>query len=151
MELWVSLQREGITIVSEQNKRLVRRLVHEVWNQGNLSLIDELVTPDYVRHDLAWPEPICGPEGFKQYVATIRGAFADSQITLEDLIAEGDKVVTRWTLKATHQGDFMGIPPTWREVHLSGLSIIRFEQDRIAEGWDGYDALSLMHQLGVVP
>jgi steroid delta-isomerase-like uncharacterized protein len=137
--------------MSEENKRLVRRLVNEIWNQGKLELIDELVDANYVRHDPAWPEPIHGQEGLRQYIAATRHAIADGQFTIEDLIAEGDKVVTRWTLQGTQQGEFMGIPPTWREVSLTGISIMRVENGRIAEVWDGYDALSLMQQLGVVP
>ncbi len=137
--------------MSDDNKRLVRRLVHEVWNQGKLELIPELIDPDYVRHDPAWPEEVHGREGYKQYVATTRHALADGQLTIEDLIAEGDKVVSRWTLRGTQQGEFLGIRPTWREVHLHGISITRVEHGKIAEVWDGYDALGLMQQLGVVP
>ena len=135
----------------DDNKRLVRRLVDEVWNRGNLDLIDEIANADYVRHDPSWPEPIQNRDAYKEYVATVRHAFADLQFTIEDLIAEGDKVVVRWTLKGTHDGEFMGIKPTWREVTLPGMTIIRIGSGRIAEGWDGYDALGLMQQLGVIP
>jgi len=137
--------------VVENNKRLVRRLVDEVWNQGDLGLIDEIVSPDYVRHDPSWPGQIQGPEAYKEYVSTLRQAFADGRITAEDLIAEDSKVVVRWVMRGTHQGEFLGIPPTWREVDVSGVTIIRFENGKVAEGWDGYDALGLMQQLGVVP
>ena len=135
----------------EDNKRLVRRWTDEVWNQGKLDLIDELVAPDYVRQDPAWPEEVQGREGLRQYVSTVRQAFTDLQVTIEDIIAEADKVVVRWRAKATHQGDFLGIRPTWREIAMAGISIHRIASGRIAETWDRYDALGLMQQLGVVP
>lgn len=135
----------------EKNKRLVRRLVQEVWNWRNLDLIDELIAPGYVRHDPAWPEPIQGREAMREYVATMRSAFADYQLTVEDLIAEGDRVVVRWTAKATHQGQFLGIRPTFKEVNVPGITILRFEDGQVAEAWDAYDALGLMQQLGVIP
>lgn len=137
--------------MSEENKRLVRRLVEEVWNQENLAALDELLASDYVRHDPSWPDEVRGPEGFKQYASTVQAACPDGRFTVEDLIAEGDKVVIRWTLKGTHQGEFLGILPTWRDVTLTGISILRIQEGKIVEGWGGYDTLGLMHQLGVVP
>jgi len=135
----------------ENNKRVARRFLHEVWNQGNLDLIDELVALDYVRHDPAWPEEVRGREGLRQYVSTIRQAFADFRVTTEEILAEGDKVVVRWRAQGTHQSDFMGIRPTWREIALVGMSMHRIDNGRIAESWDGYDTLGVMQQLGVVP
>jgi steroid delta-isomerase-like uncharacterized protein len=137
--------------MSEENKRLVRRLIDEVWNQGKLDVIEELVARGYVRHDPSWPDELHGLEGFRQYAATVRAACPDGRFTIDDLIAEGDKVAIRWTLKGTHQGEFLGIPPTWRDLALIGISIHRIQEGKIIEGWDGYDALSLMHQLGVIP
>lgn len=135
----------------EDNKRLVRRFVYEVWHQGNLDLIDEIVAADYVRHDPAWPEEVRGRDGLRQYMSTVRQAFADLQVTIEEIIAEGDKVVVRWRAKGTHQDDFMGIRATWRGMALLGMSMHRIESGQIAETWDGYDALGLMQQLGVIP
>ncbi len=135
----------------EENKRLVRRLVQEVWNWRNLDLIDELIAPEYVRYDPSWPDAVHGREAFREYISIMRGAFTDLQLTLEDLIAEGDKVVVRWTSRATHQGEFMGIQPTFREVTVAGITILRIESGQVAEAWDAYDALGLMQQLGVIP
>ncbi len=137
--------------MSEENKRLVRRLIDEVWNQGKLDVLHELVTSDYVRHDPSWPDEIRGPEGFKQYAGTVHAACPDGRFTVEDLIAEGDKTAVRWTFKGTHQGEFLGIPPTWKEITLVGITILRVQEGKIVEAWGGYDALSLMQQLGVVP
>jgi len=137
--------------VAEDNKRLALRLVEEVWNQGNLDVIDEIVASDYVRHDPGWPEEIRGREGLRQKLSSVRQAFADFQVTVEDVIAESDRVVVRWRMKGTHHGDFMGIQPTGRDIALAGMSMHRVDNGQIAESWDGYDALGLMQQLGVVP
>ena len=137
--------------MSEGNKALVRHLVDEVWNKGNLALLDEIVDASYVRQDPSWPEEIRGPEGFKQYVKTMRDSFWEGRFEVQDMLAEADKVAVRWTFSGMHIGEFMGIPATWRQVGLTGISIIRIQDGKVAQGWDGYDALSLMHQLGVVP
>jgi steroid delta-isomerase-like uncharacterized protein len=137
--------------VIENNKRLVRRLVEEIWNQGNLDVIDEIVTSDYVRHDPGWPEEISGREGLREKLCSIRRAFGDLEVTVEDLIAESDRVVVRWRMKGTHQADFMGIMPTRLDIALVGMSMHRMDNGQIAETWDGYDSLGLMQQLGVVP
>jgi steroid delta-isomerase-like uncharacterized protein len=137
--------------VIENNKRLVRRLVEEIWNQGNLDVIDEIVTSDYVPHDPGWPEEISGREGLREKLCSIRRAFGDLEVTVEDLIAESDRVVVRWRMKGTHQADFMGIMPTRRDIALVGMSMHRMDNGQIAETWDGYDSLGLMQQLGVVP
>jgi steroid delta-isomerase-like uncharacterized protein len=137
--------------MSEENKRLVRRLIDEVWNQGRLEVLGELVTSDFVRHDPSWPDEACGLEGFKQYAATVHTACPDGRFTIEDMIAEGDKVGVRWTFQGTHQGEFFGVPPTWKEIKLAGVTLLCVREGKFVEAWNGYDALSLMHQLGVVP
>jgi predicted SnoaL-like aldol condensation-catalyzing enzyme len=97
----------------EENKALARRVLEEMFNKGNLEVADELLAPDYVDHDPAMPEDVRGPEGFKEYVRAYRSAFSDIHIRIEEQIAEGDKVVTRWTGTGTHDGDLAGIaPPT---------------------------------------
>jgi steroid delta-isomerase-like uncharacterized protein len=97
--------------MSEANKDVVRRIVEEVWNGGKLDSIDEFYAADFVNTDPSSPE-VKNLEQFKQWVAEMHAGFSDEQITVEDLIAEGDKVVEQWSAKATHTGDFMGIPPT---------------------------------------
>ena len=136
---------------TEQNKAMDRRVYEEVWNRGNLAVIDELVAANYVDHD---PQPtgaLKGLEGLKQSVTMYRTAFPDVHFTIEDQIAEGDTVVTRWTARGTHQGPLMGIPPTGKQAMVTGVSITRWASGQVAEGWTNFDALGLLHQLGAVP
>ena len=135
---------------AEENKALARRVIEEMFNKGNLALADELIAPEYVDHDPAMPEDIRGPEGFKQYVGAYRSAFSDLHVGIEDQIAEGDKVVTRWTGTGTHDGEFASIAPTGNRVTLPGMEIVRISGGKLVEGWEGYDSMNLMRQLGVV-
>ena len=136
---------------TQENKALARRVLEEMFNKGNLNLADEVFAPDYVDHDPAMPEDIRGPEGFKEYVSIFRTAFPDIHLEIEDQVAEGDKVVTRWTGTGTHEGDLMGIAPTGNKVTLPGMEIVRISGGKLAEGWEGYDSMVLMEQLGVMP
>jgi steroid delta-isomerase-like uncharacterized protein len=133
------------------NKEIIRRLVEGVWRDRNLSLIDDLVAQDYVGHDPTQPEPIRGPEGFKQFVDMYQSAFHDAAVTIDDQIAEGDRVVTRWTGRGTHTGELMGIAPTGKEVTVSGITVSRLVNGKIAEEWELMDALGMLVQLGAVP
>ena len=138
--------------MSDQNKALARRNVEEIWNQGNLSVIDELVAPNATFHDPSVPGgKFTGPEGFRQFVQIYRGAFPDVRITIEDLIAEGDKVVSRWTATGTHKGQFMGIAPTNKHSTVTGVNIERFQNGKVVEGWANYDMFGMLQQMGVVP
>jgi steroid delta-isomerase-like uncharacterized protein len=133
--------------MSEENRSLARRS-WEIVNQHDPDLIDEMYTDDFV-----WHEPdqdIHGSEEARQFVTTFFNAFPDINVTVEDEIAEGDKVVTRWTMRGTHQGDLMGIAPTERQIEFEGITIHRIEGDKIAEEWERYDMLGFMEQLGVV-
>ena len=96
---------------AQENKAVSRRVAEEIFNEGNLDLADELYAPDYVLHDPSLPEDLHGPEALKQYAAMNLGAFPDARVTVEDQIAEGDMVVTRWTATGTHTGELLGIPP----------------------------------------
>ena len=136
---------------AEENKAVSRRVAEEVFNGHNVDLADELYAPDYVLHDPSLPEDLHGPEGIKRYVAMTLGAFPDIRVAVEDQVAEGDKVVSRWTATGTHTGDLMGIPPTGRRVEISGVTINRFSGGKIAEDWYQSDDLGMMQQLGVVP
>ena len=136
---------------TEENKALIRRIVEELWNQGNLGLADELVAPDYVDHDSAMPEEVRGIEGFKQFVAMYKAGSSDGRIVVEDQVAEGDKVTTRWTAIGTHDGDLFGIPPTGNRVEFTGMEISRISGGKLAETWDNYDVMGMMQQLGVIP
>jgi len=136
---------------TEQNKAMDRRVYEEVWNGGNLAVIDELVAANYVDHDQEPTGALEGLEGLKQSVTMYRTAFPDVHFTVEDQIAEGDRVVTRWTARGTHQDAFMGIPPTGKQAMVTGISITRVASGKVVEGWTNFDALGLLHQLGAVP
>ena len=135
---------------AEENKAIARRLFEGVWNQGKLDVADEILAADYVFHAPV-PREVRGPEGFKQFVSMYRTAFPDVQYTIEDQIAEGDKVVTRWTCTGTHTGELMGIPPTGVQVTVTGIVIGRIAGGKIVEDWGNWDALGMLQQLGVVP
>ena len=136
---------------AEENKALARRVIEEMFNKGNLDVADEVLALDYVDHDPASPEEIRGPGGFKRFVATARSAFPDTHVRIEDQVAEGDLVATRYVYSGTQEGELEGIPPTGNRVEFSGIIIDRFSGGKLAESWDNYDALGVMQQLGVIP
>ena len=134
---------------SEANKVLVRRFFEELWNQGNLGVADELLAPEHLHH---FPgEDIHGPDGVKQLVSGIRSAFPDFHMSTDDVIAEADQVVMRFTIRGTHQGEGMGFPPTGKRVVYTGIDIFRISGGKIVERWGEVDMLGLLQQLGVVP
>lgn len=136
--------------MSEQNKQLIRRGVDEVWNRGNLDAANEMLASDFVNHATGLLEETTGSEGIKTFFGALRSAFPDLTFTIEDHIAEGDRVVTRWSAVGTHKGDFQGIPATGKRVQISGTDIDRIENGKIAECWMSMDELGLLQQLGVV-
>ena len=138
--------------MSEQNKALARRSIEEIWNQGKLAVIDELVASDATFHDPSVPGgKFTGPQGMKQFVQIYRGAFPDIRLTINDQIAEGEEVVTRWTATGTHSGELMGIAPTNKRATVTGVDIDRYQGGKVVEAWASYDMLGLLQQLGVVP
>jgi steroid delta-isomerase-like uncharacterized protein len=132
------------------NKAIVRRLIEEVWNQKRVDLLDEFFDEGIVEHAAGMP-PRTGLETIKQFTAMGLSAFPDLQLTIEDEIAEGDKVAIRWTNSATHQAELMGIPATGKRVTQSGATVYRLSNGRIVELWFYPDNLSVMQQLGVIP
>jgi steroid delta-isomerase-like uncharacterized protein len=136
---------------TEDNKAIIRRQYEEAINEQKLDLLDELIGPDYVSHDPTLPEPIRGVEGLKEYAGGYFTAFPDLQFTIEEQIAEGDTVVTRWTARGTHEGELFGIAPTGKRTTTTGVSIERLADGKIVESHDQWDALGLMQQLGVAP
>jgi len=131
----------------ETNKAIVQRMIDEVMNQQNMAVIDELFAADYVMHDPAWPMEIKGPDGFKQWTGMmLEPYFSDSLITA-NMIAEGDTVAVHWTWTGIHTGEFMGIPPTGRQIAITGTSIHRFADGQFVESWVSYDMLGMMQQL----
>ena len=136
---------------TEDNKALVHRFYEEVINRGNMAVVDELTSPNYVGHDPGFPQPIRGPEGLKQYFLVLRTAFPDLHLTIEDMVAEGETVVTRQTSRGTHQGDLMGMPPTGQQMMVTGMAIHRLADGKFVESWINADNLGLLQQLGVIP
>ena len=131
---------------TEENKAIARRAFEEVWSQGKLDVIDEIYATDFIYH--APTGEIRGLEEFKQLVTMYRNAYPDLQFTVEDQIAEGDKVVTRWTGNGTHKGELMGIPPTGVQVTETGNAIIRYVGGKAVEVWTSYDLLGMLQQVG---
>ena len=136
--------------MSAENKTILRRFFEELFNAGDLSVADEIVAADYINHN-AVPGETPGREGLKQFVAYLRSAWAALHFTVEDQIAEGDKVVTRWTATGVHEGEFAGIPATGKRVTFMAINIHRVVDGQIQEGWLEWDALGMMQQLGVAP
>jgi steroid delta-isomerase-like uncharacterized protein len=141
----------GDPVQPVESKATVRRWYEDLFNAGNLDVADEIVAPDHAHHDPTLPDIPSGPEGQRQLVSLYRDAFPDAHITVEDQLAEGDVVVTRWTGRGTHQGELMGVPPSGNRVEISGISFNRVSGGRIEETWSNYDALGMMQQIGAVP
>ncbi len=137
--------------MSEHNKATVRRLFEEFWNKGNLSLADQFFAPIYTHHDAATSDFGKGPEGERKRATLYRTAFPDLRLTVEDLLAEGETVMARWSCQGTHKGELNGIAPTGKQIHITGTTTVRFSNSKMVEGYVNWDALGLMQQLGVVP
>lgn len=135
------------TSTTEANKQLVRREVTEAWNGGNLDIVDELFAEDCVDHVPLLPEEMRGREGHKEMIQAFRSTFPDLEMSIDELVAEGDTVAFRFTLRGTHDGDFIGIEATGNPVELTGSVFARVEDGRIAEAWAQFDALGLLRQL----
>jgi steroid delta-isomerase-like uncharacterized protein len=130
----------------EENKTLVRRMM-EAMNRGDLAALKEVIAPDFVHRNPGDPQMPAGPEGIQQLAERWLRAFPDGQEVPDDQIAEGDKVVTRWTFQGTHQGTLFGIAPTGRQVTLTGIHIDRIQNGKIVEHWDEADIAGLLQQL----
>ncbi len=133
---------------TEQNKAVVRRFVEEVLSQGNLALIDELFASDYTNYGFGQP---FGREGFLAVLGQFRSAFPDLRFTIEDMVAEGDRVMIRGTARGTHRGEFNGIPPTGKQITVSLMTDYRLANGKIVEDRPLTDMLSLLQQVGAVP
>ena len=134
----------------EENKALVRRWFAEV-DKGNEHIVDELIAVDYIDHNPPLPDMAPGREGVKQANALLRAAFPDVRHTIEGQIAEGDKVVTHVTARATFQGEILGVPPNGKLITIEGISIHRIAASQFVEHWAVVDNLRLYQQLGVIP
>jgi steroid delta-isomerase-like uncharacterized protein len=138
--------------MSEANKALVRRWFEEVWNQGREETIDELLAVNGVGHGLGDTDVTTrGPAGFKPFLRNLRGGLPDIHMTLEDIMAEGDKVTVRITVDGTHKGGQLGVAPSGRRVHIEGIVVVRIANGQIVEGWNSWDQLGLLRQIGALP
>ena len=138
--------------MSEENKALINRWFEEVWNCGDAQAIDELLAPDGVVHGLvdAGGNPVRGLAAFHEFHSQFRGAFPDIAVTLEDVIAEGDRVVARCSVRGTHTGAELGFAATNAPVQFEGIAIVRIENGKIVEAWNHFDFLEMNKQLGVL-
>jgi steroid delta-isomerase-like uncharacterized protein len=135
----------------EENKALARRELQEIFAAGgSFDAAEEIYALNYISHQPAGDEDLHGPEAIKQFAAGMREAFPDLEIIIEDQIAEGNKVVTRFRTHGTHQGELWGIPPEGKEVEITNMSICRIEGGKMAEEWPAPDRLGMMQQLGVM-
>jgi len=121
----------------------------DVWEQGNIDLLDELLSPDYINHNLAAPDLPTGPEGVKAVVSMFRSAMPDLKVVVEDMIADGDKVATRYALEGTHEGQLFGVPPTGKRLSIKSITVERVADSKIREHWRVTDELGMMRQLNV--
>jgi steroid delta-isomerase-like uncharacterized protein len=137
--------------LAEENVTKVRRVIEEIYNQGNLGLADELFTSDFNRHDPSTPDVGRGPNGVRQVATRYRTAFPDLHLTIEDTLSDGDRVVVQWSSTGTHRGELQGVAPTGKKIAITGMSIIRFSSGRIAEEWVNWDTLGMLRQLAVIP
>ncbi len=137
--------------MSAENKALTRRFLEEAFNEGNLDIVDELVTDGFVNHDAAAPEPQVGIAAARASISGYRDAFPDLKITIEEQVADGDRVATRWSARGTHRGELMGMPATGKQATVTGITIDKIENGRIAESWTNWDTLGMLQQLGVAP
>ena len=138
---------------TEDNKAIVRRFIEEGWNQGNVALFDELTAPNWIYHDPSFPN-VRTLEDYKRWTTETRSAFPDMYGTIEDMIAEGDQVVVRGTIRGTNTGDIvtpMHIPATGKQVMVSGMTIVRFAGGKGVEVWNLTDTLGIFQQLGLIP
>jgi steroid delta-isomerase-like uncharacterized protein len=137
-------------MTTEELKVLERRFFDEMLNRGELSAGDDLFAEDSVDY-AGFPGQAPGREGFKQAVVMMHAAFPDIHYTIEDMVAEGDRIATRWTLRGTHEGEFFGIPATGNQVSVEGIHILRFADGQIVECWEVWDQLSMLRQIGAMP
>jgi steroid delta-isomerase-like uncharacterized protein len=134
--------------MERENAALVRRWFEEVWNQGRAEVIDELFAPDGVAHGLGGDgADLPGPEGFKKFHAHFRQAFPDLRIELEEVMTSEDRTIVRFRCRGTHQGELLGIPPTGRTVDFTGITITRWRDGQVAEGWNEINFLDMLRQI----
>jgi steroid delta-isomerase-like uncharacterized protein len=143
--------RRSTAMSTELNRSIIRRWIEEGWNGRNLDLIDQLYSPDVIQHDPNSPLAVRSSGEMRMYIGGFQSAFPDLHFTTDDLLAEGDKVLWRFTSRGTHHGALMGIPPTGKALTVVGMALFRIAEGRIAEVWVNIDALGMLQSLGVIP
>ena len=137
--------------MSADNKAIVRRLYEEVWNKRKLEVINEIISPSHALQGPNFSGSSVGPEAYKRQVLLFLTGYPDLDWTIEDIIAEKDKVVACWSISGTHKGDYMGVPATNKKVSVDGMTIHHIANGKIMDSYSNWDALGMMQQLGVVP
>jgi steroid delta-isomerase-like uncharacterized protein len=138
-------------MATEQNKALIVRFVDELFNRGNTGIVGEIFAPDFIEHEQLPPGIPSGREGVKVMTTVLRNAFPDFKATMDDILADGDKVVIRMTWSGTQKGEFMGVPASGKHVSFGVIDIIRIANGKFVEHWGQMDSMSLMQQLGAIP
>jgi len=136
--------------MSDTNKEVVRRWSEEVWNKGRSEAIDEMFASHGRAHGLGDDDAVIGPTEFKQFHAQFRSAFPDMVIVVEDMVAEGDKVVARCSVRGKHTGDSLGFAATHMPIVFTGMTLVRIENGKIVEAWNNFDFMAMNKQLGVI-
>lgn len=139
------------SLSAAENNAIAEHFFDSAWNRGDLSVLDELLTPDSMDYSTLHGEPEQGSTGFRQIITMFRAAFPDIHLTIDDEIYTGDKVAHRWTLRGTHQAPFMGATPTGKKIEFTGTTIVQMREGKIIARWSNLDLLRLMQQLGIVP
>ena len=137
--------------MSKQNVELAHKWFEEVWNQRRLETIDEMASPEAIGEGQMHHGASINVEQFRQFARELQTAFPDFHLTIEDTISAADRVVVRWRAAMTHEATFMGVTPTGRKVSLTGITILRFVRGKIVQGWDNWDQLGLLLQIGAIP
>ena len=137
---------------TEDNKAVIRRFFMEAFGKGNLAVLDEIIDPNQVSAGpSALPGMPSGPEGNKMLITAYRNAFPDLHFTIDEQIAEGNTVVTRWAAHGTHNGELAGVPATGKQATVVGMGVDRIENGKIVESWGLFDQFGMLQQLGVIP
>ena len=137
-------------MLQTNNAKLIKRYFEEVWNDGCLDVLDEIISLDYINHTPGMPNPIPGPDGLKPIVAAIRKAFPDLKYVIENMVISDDQVAVQTTMHGTHTGDFFGIAPTHKAIKVSQMQIERIANNKIIAHWRVTDELALLKQLGQI-
>jgi steroid delta-isomerase-like uncharacterized protein len=136
--------------MSTQNQTILHRWMEEVWNKGRVDAIDEMLAGDVVIHGLGG-EAIRGPEGYKPFFESMHNTFSKISVVVEDAVEQGDTIAARCTVRGTHTGDGMGVAPTGRRVEFSGMTMVKVKDGKMVVGWNNFDFVGMMQQIGGDP